>query len=140
MYRLSRIEELKDNIKDLSEQLHYKNLRRVAAENMHNYKECDKLTEQLSTLKAERHKLDLELKALTKKQKKSEWYLARKSAPLKVSPPQQNLFSYVPSSSPDPLSPSSISVSPTPVSISSSPSDTTSHLQPSASSSDQHFP
>ena len=60
-YRLSRIDELKDKIKDLSEQLHYKNLRRVAAENVHNYKECDKLIEQMSTLKHERHTLELEL-------------------------------------------------------------------------------
>lgn len=124
-YRLSRIDELKDKIKDLSEQLHYKNLRRVAAENVHNYKECDKLTEQMSTLKHERHTLELELKALTKKQKKAEWYLTKKAIPLKVSPPQNNLMSRPPSSSPEPRSSSGSSVPPTPVScssISSSPS------------------
>ena len=52
-YHLSRIDELKDKIKDPSEQLYYKNLRRVAAGNVHNYKECDRLIEQMSTLKHE---------------------------------------------------------------------------------------
>ena len=74
-FRLSRIEELKEQIQDKSEQLKYKELRREAAQNIHNYKECDKLTEQMSPLKADRRLLELELAALTTKQRKAEWYL-----------------------------------------------------------------
>ena len=73
---LSRIEELKEQIQDKSEQVKYKELRREAAQNVHNYKECDKLIEQMSTLKADRRLLELELTALTKKQGKAEWCLS----------------------------------------------------------------
>ena len=83
--RLSRITELQEQIKDKNEQVQYKDLRREAAKNVHNYKECDKLTEQMSVLKSDRRGLELELAALTKKQKKSEWYFNRTSTPLKVS-------------------------------------------------------
>ena len=63
--------------------------------------------------------MELGLAALTKKQKKAEWYLARKN---RVSTP---LNSSLPSSSPEPTSPSSLSIPQTPASrssISSSPS------------------
>ena len=49
-FRLGRISELKEKIKDLSDQLSYKEKRREAASNMHNYKDYDKLTEQMSAL------------------------------------------------------------------------------------------
>ena len=55
--RLSRITELQEQIKDKNEQVQYKDLRREAAKNVHNYKECDKLTEQMSVLKSDRRGL-----------------------------------------------------------------------------------
>ena len=106
--RLSRITELQEQIKDNNEQVQYKELRREAAKTVHNYKECDKLTEQMSVLKSDRRRLELELATLTKKQKKSEWYFERTSTPLKVSAPQLNSPFDLPSVSPEPTSPSSI--------------------------------
>lgn len=77
-YRLQRIAELQDKIKDLDERIEFKRKRRDAASNMRSYKECDELTEQMSNLKNEKRQLDTELSALTKKQKKSIWYKRRK--------------------------------------------------------------
>ncbi len=67
--------------------------RRDCASNMNNYKECDKLTEQLSVLNSERRQLEVELASLTKSEK-SRWYYGKTvdKAPL-VSP------------SPEPVSP-----------------------------------
>ena len=130
-FRLSRITELQDQIKDKSECVQdksecvqdksecvqYKELRRDAAKNVHNYKECDKLTEQLSVLKSERRQLQLELATLTRKQKKAEWYLAKKRTARKVISQPNSPPLHFPSSSPEPRSPStSISTPQTPVS------------------------
>ena len=79
-YRVARIAELQDKIKDLNERIEYKCKRRDAASNVRNYKECDELTEQMSNLKSEKRQLDTELSALTKKQKKSIWYSKRKDS------------------------------------------------------------
>ena len=89
-FRLARIAELQEQIKDKKEQLEFKELRRDAAKNVHHYKECDKLTEQMAELKAGRRQLEQELAALTKKQKKSEWYFNKTSTPLKVSASELN--------------------------------------------------
>ena len=119
--RVSRIAELQDQIKDKSEQLQFKELRRDASKNVHNYKECDKLTEQMSILKADRRQLQLELTALTRKQKKAEWYLSKKSTSLKATAPQRNSNLRFISSSPEPRSPSSSFSAPqTPISCYSS--------------------
>ena len=39
-------------------------VRLEAAKNINNYKECDKLTEQMSVVKADRRRLQLELNTL----------------------------------------------------------------------------
>lgn len=70
-FRLQRIGELKEVVKDLTDQITYKEKRRESASNVHNYKECDMLTEQISTLKAERREHERELTELEQKQKKS---------------------------------------------------------------------
>ena len=105
-FRLARIAELQEQIKDKKEQLEFKELRRDAAKNVHHYKECDKLTEQMAELKAGRRQLEQELAALTKKQKKSEWYFNKTSTPLKVSASELNsrISRRFPSSSPEPQS------------------------------------
>ena len=53
-------------VKDLSDQITYKEKRRESASNVHNYKECDMLTEQMSALKAECREHERELAELTK--------------------------------------------------------------------------
>lgn len=106
-FRLPRIAQLQEEIKDKTEQIEYKELRRDGAKSIHNYKECDKVTEQMSLLKADRQQLQLELATLTKKQKKAEWYLAKKSNPPKVMALPSQPFR-VPSSYPEPRSPSSV--------------------------------
>ena len=81
-YRLNRITEVTERIKDVTDQLGYKEKRREAASNIRDYKECDRLTEQMSVLKSEKRQLEFELSSLTKKQKKSLWYQKRKRASL----------------------------------------------------------
>jgi len=71
--RLSRIAEVRDRIKDLSDQIGFKEMRRECASAVRNYKECDALTEQMSVLNTERRQLETELTLLTKKQSKSAW-------------------------------------------------------------------
>ena len=114
-FRLARIAELQEQIKDKKEQLEFKELRRDAAKNVHHYKECDKLTEQMAKLKAGRRQLEQELAALTKKQKKSEWYFNKTSTPWKVSASELNsrISRRFPSSSPEPQS-SSFQSTPSP--------------------------
>lgn len=77
--RLTRITEIQDKTKDLNDQIGYKQKRREAAINVRNYKECDKLTEEMSELKSQKRKLETELTLLTKKQQKSSWYYKTKS-------------------------------------------------------------
>lgn len=75
---MSRIAEVRDRIKDLSDQIGFKEKRRECASAVQNYKECDALTEQMSVLKTERRQLETELTLLTKKQSKSAWYHKKK--------------------------------------------------------------
>ena len=65
--RTSRINELEDQIKDLTDTLSYKEKRREKASNVHNYKECDELTQQISQVKSERRLLEKELEQLKRK-------------------------------------------------------------------------
>ena len=76
--RLSRIKEINEKVKDITDQTGFKEKRRESANNLHHYKECDKLTEQISSLKSKKRKLDLELKCLHKKQQQSKWYHSHK--------------------------------------------------------------
>ncbi len=77
-YRTNRIGELEERIKDLSDHIDFKVKRRDSASNMKNYKECDRLTEQLSELKADRRQLERELSSLVAKDKKSKWYYKKR--------------------------------------------------------------
>ena len=127
---------LQDQIKDKSEQLQFKELRREAAKNVHNYKECDKLTEQISVVKADRRRLQLKLTTLTRKQQKAEWYLAKKCTALKTTVPQPISPPFrLMSSSPEPRSPSS-----TPISQSSFSSSPSPRLPPTTTPISCHTP
>ena len=64
-FRTARIKELEEQIKNKNKQVQYKELRRDGARNVHIYRECDNLTEQLSVLKTDKRRLELELLALT---------------------------------------------------------------------------
>ena len=77
-YRFTRMAEVQDRIKDLSDQIGFKEKRREGASAIRNYKECDTLTEQMSALKREKLQLEVELSSLTKKQSKSAWYHKKK--------------------------------------------------------------
>ena len=145
-YRLERIAELQDKIKDLNERIEFKNKRRDAASNVRNYKECDELTEKMSNLKNEKRLLDTELSALTKKQKKSVWYKKKKnytddnseSSYVKI-PNKKSKSSLVTRSSPFSTSKSSLpssSDSPTTPSISSRCTNTPSDCLLSSSESE----
>ena len=70
--RKGRIDEINDQIKDLSDQISYKEKRREQAVNVHDYKQCDMLTEQMLELKSERRKVNIELAQLKKRQKRSQ--------------------------------------------------------------------
>ena len=90
-YRINRIDELKERINDLTDQIGFREKWQECASNMKNYKECDKLTEQLSGLKSDRRQLQTELAELTKKEKKSQWYFSQKEqhhSPLVVTSPE----------------------------------------------------
>lgn len=63
-FRLQRIAEVREVIKDLSDQILYKKKRREKASNVHNYKECDTITEQLSALIGECRERERELAEL----------------------------------------------------------------------------
>lgn len=76
--RLKRITELQDTTKDLNDQIGFKEKRREVANNIKNYKECERITEEMSDLKSQKRKLETELALLTKKQQKSIWYQKRK--------------------------------------------------------------
>ena len=75
--RQNRIIELEDRIKDL-DTLMYKEKRREKASNVHNYKECDELTQQISEVKSERRLLERELEQLQKKHQRSHSYKQKK--------------------------------------------------------------
>ena len=78
--RLMQIAELQERIADIKDQIGFKEKRRESAQLSHNYKECDKLTEQMSTLRSEKRQLEFELSSLQKKEHKSKWYFSRKGS------------------------------------------------------------
>ena len=73
-FRLQRMSELQVRIKDLSDQIGFKEKRRDQASAVHNYKQCDELSEQILSLKADKRKHEAEHKLQAKKDKKSKWY------------------------------------------------------------------
>ena len=78
--RKSRIDELTDRIKDISNQVTFKEKRREQATNVHDYKQCDMLTEQMVELKREKNCLQTEVDQLKARQKRSSQYQLRKES------------------------------------------------------------
>lgn len=84
--RCSRMDEISDRIKDITDQILYKEKRREQASNSHNYKSCDMLTEEMSQLKSERRQLECELTLLKKKQKRAKGMKDKRRSSVACSP------------------------------------------------------
>ena len=76
--RCERMGHLQEDIKDIADQISFKEKRRDVASNVHDYKQCEDLTEEIMTLKAKKRQSELEYSALIEKQKKSNWYKSKK--------------------------------------------------------------
>ena len=77
--RVKQIAAIQERIANIKNQLGFKQKHRESAQISHNYKECDKLTKQMSMLKSEKRQLEDELSSLQRKERKSKWYFSRKS-------------------------------------------------------------
>lgn len=71
------MKELEENLKQLDQQIMFKEKRRDQAESFRNYKLCDLLTEEIGKLKSTRRETFNELKLFQKKEKQAKWYLER---------------------------------------------------------------
>ena len=69
-FRVQRLTELQERIKELSDHIGYKQKCLDQANNSQNYKQCDELSEQISALKGDRRKLEAEQKALIRNKRK----------------------------------------------------------------------
>ena len=78
-FRMKRIRDLEEDVVDLNDRITSKEKRREQASNFRNYKVCDQLTEEMSTLKQQKREQEGELRALQQKQRKSLWYKQKKT-------------------------------------------------------------
>ena len=72
--RMKRICQLEEDIEDISDQLNFKEKRREQAIFAKNYKLCDQLTDEMSSLKKQKREYQNELVLWKKKQKQANWY------------------------------------------------------------------
>ena len=82
--REKHVGELEEDIKDINDQLLFKEKRREQAELFRNYKLCDQLKE-MSSLKKQKRERKEELALWKRKQQQSRWYCDRKKSWLSVS-------------------------------------------------------
>jgi len=68
---------LEEKIKNVQDQISYKEKRRQMAENIKNYKNCDELTEEIAELCKKRRENENELALLEKKAKKSKIHMSK---------------------------------------------------------------
>lgn len=80
--RLDRMKSLEDDMGHISERIAYKEKRRRLAEGLKNYKACDELTEEIAALAKEHRELEVELKELHRRDKRSKWYHSKRDAQL----------------------------------------------------------
>lgn len=62
--REERLKNIKDDVKDLNEQIYFKEKRISAYENIQDYKKCDDVKEEITGLKHKRRLLELEKRKL----------------------------------------------------------------------------
>ena len=72
--RAKHIQELHEDVKDLSDQLRFKEKRRDQATSSRNCKVCDQLTEEMSVLRKWRRECEEELRLWKRKQQQADWY------------------------------------------------------------------
>ena len=72
--------EIQDLISDIDRTIGFKQRRIETATATRNFKTCDKLSQEISSLKAERREYTAELALLQKKATKSSWYHKHKDA------------------------------------------------------------
>ena len=77
--RTQRILHLEDSLKEINKQISFKKLRREQANNSHKYQLCDGITQEITALKQQQFKQQVELKMLQCKQQQSSWYRKRKT-------------------------------------------------------------
>ena len=76
--RRTRIKELEEDLKQLDQQIMFKEKCRDQAESVRNYKLCDLLTEEIGKLKSTSRETFNELKLFQKKEKQAKWYLEKR--------------------------------------------------------------
>lgn len=74
-----------EDLKDTADRMSFKEKQRLAAENSRNYKLCDELTEEMSSIKTRKWELEAELAALKRKSKRAEKYKKKCSSSGSVS-------------------------------------------------------
>ena len=77
--RNSRIKEVEEGIRDIDEQISFKEKRRAQAETLRDYRQCDEITERLTSLREKKRILSRELVLLHKKEVQAKWYRKNKS-------------------------------------------------------------
>ena len=75
--RLERMKHLEEDLKNCNKRISYKEKRREAGENVKNYRICDKITEEISSLHREKRQM---VDLLHRKEKQSKNYLRRKKS------------------------------------------------------------
>lgn len=78
--RLNRLQVVQQDLKDIVDRLTFKEKRRQGAEAVRNYKLCEELTEDISTLRGQKRELEAEQKILKKKSTCSKKYKENKYA------------------------------------------------------------
>ena len=78
-FRLQRISQLQEDVKDINDRLQMKEKRRDQASNSRNYKLCDEIMEEMSTIKQKKREYETELQKLQRKQDQSSWYKNQKN-------------------------------------------------------------
>ena len=76
--RQERMMEIQDLISDIDRTIGFKQRRIETATATRNFKTCDELSQEISSLKAERREYTAELALLQKKATKSSWYYKHK--------------------------------------------------------------
>ena len=76
--RRTRMKELDEDMKQLDQQIMFKEKRRDQAESVRNYKLCDLLTEEIGKLKGTRRETSNELKLFQRKEQQAKWYLEKR--------------------------------------------------------------
>ena len=77
--REHRIQSIMEQIGDTKKHIELKQKRVEQAQTVQNFKLCDQLADEVSSLKAKRRELESALRSLQQKQKKSKQYYARKA-------------------------------------------------------------